>query len=173
MLIPGEISIQRFCRRTRLRLSAIACGKPHTPATKEPPLSSRTANESSGLDTDQLRLLTSSDELLAFVRDLPERSEPGAERRKTVRIPVNIKVICVPLNGDEEATGDPFVAVSRDISTGGLALVYWRRIPTRLLSVWLPSSDGETLQLVVRIVHCRGLGKFIEHCCQIVKRVEG
>jgi len=135
-------------------------------------LSARTANEFSMVEPDHSRLIAPPEALLKFVRGLPECSEAGAEHRKSARIPTNLEVVCVPLNGDEEPCGDPFVAVSRNISAGGLALVHARRILTKLLSVWLHPGEAQTLHFVVKIIHCRGLGPYVEHCCQIVRRIE-
>jgi len=124
-------------------------------------------------EPDRSRLVAPSDGLLAFVHGLSESAEPGAEHRQSARIAANLEVVCVPLNSDEERCGAPLVAVSRNISAGGLALVHARRIHAKLLAVWLHPGEGLTLHFVVKIVHCRGLGEYVEHCCQIVRRLDG
>ncbi len=54
------------------------------------------------------------------------------------------------------------MAVTRDISTTGLALISTRAASSRFLAVELACPSGETIQVVIRVIRCRPVRCFYE-----------
>jgi hypothetical protein len=57
---------------------------------------------------------------------------------------------------------DAFAAMTRDISKSGLCLVHTRAVRAELLAVELSDLQGETMQLVMRLLRCRPTNRFYE-----------
>jgi hypothetical protein len=60
-------------------------------------------------------------------------------------------------------TGESFLAVTRDISLGGLCMYHLNAVPARFLQLELSShSSDEQLHVVMEVVRCRQTGPFFE-----------
>ncbi len=64
-----------------------------------------------------------------------------AERRGGDRRPVLSSVIAEPLDENFQAAGAPFVALARNISPGGIALLYTQPIGAKYLALRQPGSE--------------------------------
>ena len=54
------------------------------------------------------------------------------------------------------------MALSRDISTGGMSLIHTEEVQDKLLVVELPITPGQKTQVVLEVLRCRSIGQFYE-----------
>ena len=100
-----------------------------------------------------------------FIRSVirSEKFHEGSERRHNLRYPVTMPVRAVPLDDEGMHAGVPFLAVTRDISVGGLCMYHLAPVKTRLLQVELVNSGKrEQLRVVLEIVRCLQTGPLYE-----------
>ena len=80
------------------------------------------------------------------------------ERRAFPRYAISLGVICCPLDEQFERVGDPFEAVTRDLSESGVSLVYDIPIEPGNLSMTFNDGHGDLVEMHVRIVRCEPHG---------------
>jgi hypothetical protein len=100
-----------------------------------------------------------------FIRSVirSEKYFEGSERRHNLRYPVTMPVRAVPLDNERMPAGEPFLAVTRDISVGGLCMYHLAVVKSRLLQLELVNSGkGEQLRVVLEIVRCLQTGPLYE-----------
>ena len=62
-----------------------------------------------------------------------------------------------------EPVGKPFMVTTRNISTGGIALIHNEPIRPRRIIVELPArGDQSPVQVVVKVLRCQSLGSVYE-----------
>jgi len=83
-----------------------------------------------------------------------------SDRRAALRCPVSIPVKATPLNDQRQPAGEPFTAVTRDISIKGICMHHVRPVECRYLQLELGDSDHDTV--VMEVVRCRAAGPFFE-----------
>lgn len=127
-------------------------------------------------------LVHSPPEVVSFLRELVvERPKPVAERRASPRIPLSVELPITPLNTNHEPIGPTFTAMTRNISAGGVALLYGMPIADKFLMLELVDRQGYRLQLVLEILRCRQIGphlfeiggKFVSWCKDAEDVAEG
>ncbi len=91
-----------------------------------------------------------------------EKFYPGPERRLSLRYPITMPVKATPLEDKQHATGDSFLAVTRDISIGGLCMYHLQPVTARFLQLKITSQADECLDVVLEVVRCRQTGPFFE-----------
>ena len=91
-----------------------------------------------------------------------EKFYPGPERRNSLRYPITMPVKATPLGNHHEPTGEAFLAVTRDISIGGLCMYHLEAVSSRFLQLELTSHSDERLDVVLEVVRCRQTGPFFE-----------
>jgi hypothetical protein len=96
---------------------------------------------------------------------------PSAEKRTARRFPFTVAVPVMPVDSSLRPVGEPFMAMTRNISTGGIALIHTRPITARHLVVELTNAAGERLQLWVRVLRCRPLGPFCDIAGEFVMKL--
>src|SRR6476660_9699113 len=107
--------------------------------------------------------------------EIAKRPSLGAnqdsEKRRLRRHPVVVKVIVAPVDGELRLAGQPFVALSRNISfaamadnmsAGGICLVHTNPAPSRLLFVGIEWHDGLTIKALLKVVINRRISRFFE-----------
>lgn len=107
----------------------------------------------------------SPDVVASFVERIAARatSYRGDERRREPRTPVTMAVPTQPLNDLRQRCGEPFTAITKNISTRGIAIYYTKAIAVRsLLAMQLRDGRGETLSVVMRVAHCERRGPLFE-----------
>jgi hypothetical protein len=67
--------------------------------------------------------------------------------------------------------GDGFAAVTRDISTRGLALFHLRPVNSPFLAVELTDYDGHKLEAAIQVLRCRKANSFHEIAGKFVTKV--
>jgi hypothetical protein len=91
-----------------------------------------------------------------------EKFYPGPERRLSLRYPITMPVKATPLDDKQQATEESFLAVTRDISIGGLCMYHLQPVNARFLELELTNHSGEHLDVVMDVVRCRQTGPFFE-----------
>jgi hypothetical protein len=93
-----------------------------------------------------------------------EKFHPGSERRLSLRYSVTIPVRATPLDDRQNPDGEAFLAVTRDISVGGLCMYHLEPVKARYLQLDLASSSGteEQLHVVLEVVRCHQTGPLYE-----------
>jgi PilZ domain len=109
-------------------------------------------------------------ELRQFVRGLLGRQYAGAQKRESARVRVAMSVAAVALDSDYLADGEPFVAMSIDISTRGIRLLHTDRVSAPFLLIRLERPDGQPIQMAMRVRRCRQLKRFVEIAGEFVTR---
>jgi hypothetical protein len=121
---------------------------------------------------DRSRLADPPSALAAFAADFGHKGHHRlVERRAFVRHVLVAPVAVVPIDEDYEPVGEAFMAVTRDVSSGGVSLIHTRAAETKLIVVELPATSDETIQVAVRVLRCRPVGLFYEIAGQFVVRL--
>ncbi len=100
--------------------------------------------------------------LAAFIQQMIGEGQMFANRRSTARHQLVVPVTAVPVDVGFFPIGEPFTAITRDISTKGLSLIHTRAVRCERLVVELPNRSGAAIQLVLQVARCRALGRFYE-----------
>lgn len=86
----------------------------------------------------------------------------GKERRSEKRFRITVPVLAKPIGEDLQSAGEPFVAVTKDISTRGLAFLHYEAIESKFLVVRLTDLGGRHLTGAIEVLRCRPLDRFFE-----------
>jgi hypothetical protein len=92
------------------------------------------------------------------------------ERRRSVRASLLATVTAIPLAGALEPCGEPFRAIVRDASEGGLSLLHTRCVTAELLMLRWPllAAPRRVIDVLLAIQRCQPLGPFYEVAGQFV-----
>lgn len=121
---------------------------------------------------DRSRMTPLPTNLVKFVRTLADGPSPPFERRKSQRIPISIPIPATPLDKQLVPTGQSFMAMSRNISAGGMSLIYTRPVPAEFLVVTIDAEGQGEMRLLMHIQRCRRIERFFEFCGKFVARVD-
>jgi hypothetical protein len=97
-----------------------------------------------------------------FVDAVDGGKGPFDDRRSATRKPAMIDVIAVPLDSQRKPCGDAFLALTRNISRGGIALICTEEIKAPYLLLRLEMARYRMLQAVVRVIRSRSFYQFTE-----------
>lgn len=122
---------------------------------------------------DRSKLEYPPDEVAEFIATLDPEDDGGAEKRTALRQPFTTEVPVFPVNEEYLTIGQPFVALSRDISSKGMSLIHTRAIHAELLAVELDAGSGKRLQLVLRVRRKRVIDRFFQLAGEFVARLNG
>jgi hypothetical protein len=103
-----------------------------------------------------------SAELLKFVRERAVPHSGRVELRRSKRYAAVLEVVVVPLNEHYRPCGLPFLAVTRDVSTGGLCMLHTRPAPSSLLFIEIERPNVPSLEVVLNVRRNRRVGQFFE-----------
>lgn len=111
--------------------------------------------------------------IAAFVERLIRHSKyyDGPDSRSEPRYAVRMPVAAVPVDDDLQKIGEPFVAVSRDLSGRGIAIYHTRRISQRYLALELSTPSEEKLHVLLQVLRCRPVGLFYEIAGKFVSKI--
>jgi hypothetical protein len=91
------------------------------------------------------------------------RPDEEGNRRKTERVTLLATVVAVPVNEADQPCGEPFKAIARNVSEGGMSLLHTRSIRSeRLVVRWKPLATGGVVTAVLRVYRCNPMGPFYE-----------
>lgn len=97
-----------------------------------------------------------------FVDAVDGGHDPFEDRRSTKRKPAMIDVIAVPLDTELKPSGNAFLALTRNISHGGIALLCTEEIKAPYLLLRMEMARYRCLQAVVRVIRSRSFYQFNE-----------
>lgn len=97
-----------------------------------------------------------------FVDAVDGGYDPFDDRRSAQRKPAMIDVIAVPLDAEQQPCGDAFLALTRNISHGGIAILCTEQIKVPYLLLRLEMARYRCLQAVVRVIRSRSFYQFTE-----------
>jgi hypothetical protein len=109
---------------------------------------------------DHSRLRGPSAGLRKFLASIPEAK--AADRRQTERYSVVADVIVVPLGDDLLPTAQPFVACSRNMSTGGMCLYHATPVESMLLYVEIALPDAPGMRALMKVLRQEPVGGYFE-----------
>jgi len=90
-----------------------------------------------------------------LIRELTA-AQKDSSRRGTDRQPHSLSLMVQPLDLDFQPVGDPFRALSRDISDSGVGFLNLEAVPYEFVRVSLVDFNAS---MVARVRHCSSLGK--------------
>lgn len=113
------------------------------------------------------------DRVANFIRRVirGEKFYPGPERRLSLRYPITMPVKSTPVNDHYEPCGDVFLAVTRDISLGGLCMYHLAPVTARFLELEITNHNDEQLHVLMEVVRCRQTGPFFEVAGRFIGQV--
>jgi len=121
---------------------------------------------------EQARMAEPPLDLQLFAEQLAaneERDPTG--KRESERFQMTAWVPAVLIDEQLQPTGDPFLVMTRNISTSGIAIVHTQPIEDGRIAVELTGASGERIQLALQIIRCRALDKFYEMGCRYLRRL--
>jgi hypothetical protein len=121
----------------------------------------RTMTTSAELEALFSHLTLPQEDVTRLIQELIEKQRQfrGDERRATKRYPMACPVVAVPMD-DLEKPGEAFAAITRDISSQGIAIYHTRPIHEPYLAIQWNVEEGEQLRVLVEVVRCRPVGPF-------------
>src|SRR5271170_6599130 len=93
------------------------------------------------------------------------------ERRAEPRHAVAINVLAIPLNKHFKKCGEPFMAVTRDLSAGGIAMFHNQNVVAKYLALEIVDAEGERLRLIMSVLRSQAIGLFYEVAGRFVKKL--
>jgi hypothetical protein len=111
---------------------------------------------------------TSRSTINQFVRAVARSRASDDERRTEKRKTVVLNIIAVPLDEDRNPCGEPFLALSRNISRGGIALLHTEMVKSPYLLLRIETLRHETIQAVVQVIRARNFYQFTEISARFV-----
>lgn len=126
-------------------------------------------------DCEPEQLLRPPAAIAMFVRRVVKGAEyyVGPEQRTEPRYRVNLPVAAVPIDESLKKTGEVFIAFTRDISSGGIAMYHTRRVSDKYLAVEIRSNSGENLRVLVEVLRCSPVGLFYEIAGKFISKLGG
>jgi len=110
----------------------------------------------------RFRALQPLPELREFVTAMPRKRNEARNRRRFPRFPLVADVTAVPLDADFRPISPPFVACTRNISTGGICLYHQSRAPSDFLFLEIEALDSPPLQAVMKVLRQTRVDRFWE-----------
>jgi hypothetical protein len=110
---------------------------------------------------DHSKLNKPSAGLRGFLASLP-KARRASDRRQTDRYSVIADVIVVPLDTDLLPAARPFIACSRDVSTGGMCLYHSEPVESTLLYVEIASPDAPGMSALMKVLRQKRVGGYFE-----------
>jgi hypothetical protein len=110
--------------------------------------------------------------LLEMVAQCPQRVEHATEKRRAPRFRLVTLVPAAPLDEEFQPCGEPFLAVSMDISTCGLGMVHSRMVTCKNLALEIAPPGGKPTRVIARVVRCRPFNGAFFIGCEFIKRME-
>jgi hypothetical protein len=112
---------------------------------------------------DRFQALQPSQELRDFVAGLPENQiSHNPERRRYPRYPLVADVMVIPIDADFRPIAAPFIACTRNISTGGICFYHCSRAPSEFLYLELDDEGLPPMQAVMTILRQTPVDRFWE-----------
>lgn len=105
--------------------------------------------------------LVSPPELIDFVKRVASELGPSHDRREHPRHHFTVAVEVQPLDDELNPSGEPFAAVTRDLSAVGIGLLHTRAVLVKFLQVTILAPGG-LKRLTVEVLRCESIGRFYD-----------
>lgn len=106
---------------------------------------------------DRDRLVHPPEAIATFIRRLSVRKYAGEEKRGRPRYQVTLPLIVQPVDAEMKPIGEPFRALTRDISTEGVGFYHTRKIDAQFAALEIENAqagDQGKMQVLVEIRRC-------------------
>jgi hypothetical protein len=121
---------------------------------------------------EQARLAEPPLDLQTFAVQLAAYDEQDPTgKRASERFQMATLVPAIRIDEQLEPVGEPFLVMTRNISTSGIALVHTQPIKEGRIAIELTGASGERIQLALQILRCRELDRFYELGCRYLRRL--
>ncbi len=110
----------------------------------------------------RFRALQPLPELREFVAAMPRKKNEVRNRRRFPRWPLVANVTVVPLDVEFRPIAPPFIACTRNISTGGICLYHQSRAPSDFLYLEIEAVDSSPTQAVMKVLRQTRVDRFWE-----------
>jgi len=117
----------------------------------------------------RFRALQPLPELRDFVAAIPSVRNEVGRRRRTPRTQMVADVTVIPLDTDFCPIGPPFIACTKNASTGGICLYHLKRAPSPFLYIEIESIDSQPMKAVMKVLRQTQVGRFWEIAGKIRK----
>jgi hypothetical protein len=131
-------------------------------------LSAPAGEPSSALDHDDRAVPAA--EIDALLKKAEIFSRRLAHRRQALRNLVSITVPVIPVDENERQVDEPFIALSRDVSSTGICVVHPRACYARYVVVELRAPGAESIRLLVEVVRRNRIGRLHEIAGKFLRR---
>jgi hypothetical protein len=152
--VPGQLAIRWICKGCSASYQAVLAVDSLAEALDHV--------RPAGLVFDRKKLVHPPGAIANFVKKAVGETKPDNERRGVPRYRLVVPAIALPMDQRLRPVDDPFAALTRNISKSGLCLAHTRAVRAELLAVELSDLEGETMQLVMRLLRCRPTNRFYE-----------
>lgn len=116
---------------------------------------------------DPAMLHKPSAKLREFLTSIPE-STRVSERRQAERYSLIADVIVVPLDEELHPAAHPFVACSRNVSTGGMCLYHAAPVESTLIYVEIGRPNTRRVCAVMKVLRQQRVGSYFEIAGELV-----
>lgn len=134
-----------------------------------------TSSEAIGalFETDSHVLLRPPEAIAAFVQRMARNAQyyEGPEQRTERRYLLSLPIAAVAVDSSLQRIGEPFIAVSRDISSGGIAMYHTRTVKEKLLALEMTAPAGDKLRVLMEVLRCHPSGLFYEIAGRFVSKL--
>jgi hypothetical protein len=109
-------------------------------------------------------VLTSPEEISNFVMDLTAdvRNAHSAERRTEPLYAIMVPVFATPFDASGHRIGERFLAVTRDVSVIGGAILHTANVPAQYLLLEFNLPGGREFRVVLEVLRVREIGPLWE-----------
>ena len=112
------------------------------------------------------------DAVLDFVRRAVKDNQDAiySEQRRVQRMELGIPVLAKPVDSNHKTIGPCVEMYARNISAGGLGVIFTRAIRDRYLAVQLTTKNGDSLKMIAEVIRCRPMGRFYDIGLKFIAR---
>ena len=111
---------------------------------------------------DDARMQQPSEAIADFLSHLEAQQDPTEERRSSERRTLSQAVAVMPVDDQFRPAGDCFMAVARDVSRQGIAIVHTNSVEADYLALELACASGKKLQVAMQVARRREVGDYYE-----------
>ena len=122
---------------------------------------------------DRSTLVLPPKAVIDFLSKIDRDADFASERRNAARKSASMEVAIIPVDYELKQCGESFLAISKDISATGMAVLHTRAITATSVVVELTHRGEESLQLLAYVVRCQAVQRFYEIGLRFVTRLAG
>lgn len=98
--------------------------------------------------------------VVSFVRELMDgHQRVVSDRRFHPRNVIELPAVVQPLDFDFQPAGQLFIATTKDVSTGGVALIHTDQVTAPYLQIEFATQEAKAMSLLAKVIHCTPYGQ--------------